>query len=813
MRVPPEERESSVATSVAAAIQSSAPPRMVVVRRHSRELVATLLDVAFLTGFWLLFFWPVLVRRDHLIPYDLLDQHYMFQDFIHQALRTGQSPWWAPNILSGYPMVADPLSALFYPPNLLMHLMVGETHLPYLAMEWQLALHFLWAAVGTYLLARALTGSRAGAVLAALTYAFGAFFAWHTPHLSPVSALSWLPWVLLAYRQAVCRRSLLWTGLAAVAFGLMALAGHALTSVQIGYLLIGLTLLLAVKQWMSDRRGATITALIGMTVLGVGSALSTVQLLPSWQLSGLTERANFSFDAATLSSYMPHWALTAFLPNFFALDGPATYWASGDPAETSLYAGLLPLFLGALGVMYAKPGDRRMTGLLLAGVLLSLALAFGSQTWLYHVVYNLLPGFDHVRRPGNFTAFVQFGLGLLAAYGVKVLEAREEPGRVGHRAVIGWLRWALLLDLGVLALAAVALANSVGGPNQQVLMTVINGVVLAGVILLSAFAVLRGWLHWQFPAQVALVLLVGIAAIDLGSAGAGKVDKPFTWLPDSYIGATWARNPNDPVVPRLLDEQEKALPNRFRFDPHQTGPIWDNGPLFWGLESVRGYSVLWPSSYQQFFNAAVADPNGPLYDLLNVRYLLTPDAIEKSYPEANSEKFRLLADGSPRIYENLNAGPRVWVAHRAVSQPEDAVLPYMQANVASLKDTVVLDEPQPAEADSNTGQGGTAEIVRYENALVTIQASLPAPGFVVLADTYYPGWEARIDGAPAHLYRADGAFRAVWVPAGEHELEYRFTLPILRIGAIVSVAALGAILVLFLAGLALHWRVRNVATH
>jgi hypothetical protein len=812
MRVSRQARESSVATSLTVADQA-AEPRPTVVQRYSREFAAALLDVAFLTGFWLLFFWPVLVRRDHLIPYDLLDQHYMFQDFIHQAMRSGQSTWWAPNILSGYPMIADPLSALFYPPNLLMHWLVLETHLPYLAMEWQLALHYLWAAVGTYLLARSLTGSRAGAVLAALTFAFGAFFAWHTPHLSPVSALSWLPWILVAYRQAVCRRSLLWTGLAAVAFGLMALAGHALTSVQIGYLLVGLTLLLTVKQWLSDRRGAVVTALIGVTVLGAGAALSMVQLLPSWQLSGLTERANFTFEAATLSSYMPHWALTAFLPNFFALDGPAPYWAPGDPAETSLYAGLLPLFLGALGVMYAKPGDRRITGFLLAGVLLSLALAFGSQTWLYHVVYDLLPGFDHVRRPGNFTVFVQFGLGLLAAYGVKVLGARDESGLAGHRAVIGWLRWALLLDLVVLALTAVALANSVGGSNQQVLMTVINGVVLAGVILLSAFVVLRGWLHWHLPARVALILLVGIAAIDLGSAGAGKVDKTFNWLPGSYIGATWARDPSDPVVPRLLDEQRKALPDRFRFVPHQTGPIWDNGPLYWGLESVRGYSVLWPSSYQRLFNAAVADPNGPLYDLLNVRYLLAPDAIEKAYPEASSEKFRLIQDGNPRIYENRDAGPRVWVAYQAVSQPEDAVLPYMQANAASLKETVVLDEPLPADAGSHAGQGGTAEIVRYENARVTIHASLPSPGFVVLADTYYPGWEAWIDGAPAHLYRADSAFRAVWVPAGEHELEYRFTFPILRSGAIVSVAALGAVLVLILAGLALHWRRRGLATN
>lgn len=128
----------------------------------------------------------------------------------------------------------------------------------------------------------------------------------------------------------------------------------------------------------------------------------------------------------------------------------------------------------------------------------------------------------------------------------------------------------------------------------------------------------------------------------------------------------------------------------------------------------------------------------------------------------------------------------------------------MQAHAVSLKDTVVLDESPPAEAAAKTGQGGTVQITRYENARVTIHASLPAAGFVVLADTDYPGWVASIDGAPVHLYRADSAFRAVWVPAGEHDIEYRFTMPILRIGTIASIAAAVAVLALIVAGLARH---------
>jgi len=79
-------------------------------------------------------------------------------------------------VVGGYPIAADPLSALFYPPNLLMHLIVRRELLPYLAMEGQATLHVLWAAFGMYVLARSLTGSWPGAVIAALSWVFGSFF-------------------------------------------------------------------------------------------------------------------------------------------------------------------------------------------------------------------------------------------------------------------------------------------------------------------------------------------------------------------------------------------------------------------------------------------------------------------------------------------------------------------------------------------------------------------------------------------------------------------------------------------------------------
>lgn len=811
-------------------------PAPIWLRRGSPALI----DLGFLGGFWLLYFWPLLVRQEYLIPYDIIEQHYMFQAFVHRSLVAGQAPWWTPHILGGYPLTADPLTMLFYPPALAMHALAWrEVLLPYLYLEWLAALHVLWAAAGTYLLARSLTGSRAGAVLAALTYAFGAFFAMHLPHLSALAGLSWLPWIVLAFRRALRERSLFWIGLAALAFGMMALAGHALTLLQTGYLLGGLTLLaswfhspgaraphaaLAIPDrsldqsmevaeppgdsqpatragtswgqpsWLATLRVHGSILLMGLVVLALGTALAMIQLLPSWELSVRTERANFPYEEAVVSSIQPHWLVTMALPNFFATDGPAPYWGSGDPAETNLYAGLLPLFLAALGVVRARPEDRRVTALLAAGALLALVLAFGEHTWVYRIAYDLLPGVDRVRRPANYVALLHLALALLAAYGVKALE-REPAGGGSSRMLLRWLRWALLLALGLLVLGAFLLARSAGGPGQQVMQGIVDGVVLAGLVLLAAYSAMLARVHWHLALSLLLVLLVGIAAFDLGTATASATYKHHRMRPDSYIGLDWAGDPSAPTVRLLLEAQRSALPERFRILPKQAGSIWENGPLVWRLDSAWGYSVLWPTYYRELFDAATADPNSPLFDLLNVRYLLTPGPIEEVSPGGRPEKFALVHQGAPWIYENRSVGPRVWVASQAIPLPEAEQISYVREHAGALRDVVVLDEGVPIPpigrpGSQGSGPAGSAEILRYENTRVVIRADLAEPAFVVLADTDYPGWRASVDGEPAQLYRADHAFRAVWVPAGDHEVELRFVPSTLLLGAVVSGLAL-----------------------
>jgi uncharacterized membrane protein YfhO len=71
-----------------------------------------------------------------------------------------------------------------------------------------------------------------------------------------------------------------------------------------------------------------------------------------------------------------------------------------------------------------------------------------------------------------------------------------------------------------------------------------------------------------------------------------------------------------------------------------------------------------------------------------------------------------------------------------------------------------------------------------------VDARSDAPGYLLLTDTFYPGWRATVDGVPAEILRADVAFRALRLEPGEHRVEFSYQSVSLRWGAWISAVAL-----------------------
>jgi hypothetical protein len=102
----------------------------------------------------------------------------------------------------------------------------------------------------------------------------------------------------------------------------------------------------------------------------------------------------------------------------------------------------------------------------------------------------------------------------------------------------------------------------------------------------------------------------------------------------------------------------------------------------------------------------------------------------------------------------------------------------------------VIAAGQPSPDDSAT-------IIAYEPERVQIATRLDSPGWLILTDTYYPGWQANIDGRPGEVFQANIMFRAVAVPPGQHTLVFEFKPRSVQIGTLMS----GLTAVLLVAGL------------
>ena len=134
---------------------------------------------------------------------------------------------------------------------------------------------------------------------------------------------------------------------------------------------------------------------------------------------------------------------------------------------------------------------------------------------------------------------------------------------------------------------------------------------------------------------------------------------------------------------------------------------------------------------------------------------------------------------------------------------------YAEAAKSWEGDFYFVLEPEGHTLPSLVASDGASSVTvsGYDLNEVRLRAAMAAPGYVVLTDSYYPGWKATLDGEDTPVIRADYLFRAVYAPAGEHEIIFSFRPPDFIWGAIISAVSLILVLsALLILALRLHRR-------
>jgi hypothetical protein len=680
--------------------------------------------------------------------YEMADAVLVFQPFAQWARGPlPDVPLWNPHVMGGRPFVANAQAALFSPFTWPMLV---------LPFWWSLGvaavLKLVTAALGAFLLGRALGMRFAGALMAGLVFGFGLFFVVWLPW--PLSSVwAWLPWVLLGVHAVVRRPGALpFAGLALVV-ALQYLGGHPESSFHVLAVASLFALLLLSR---SEGRPAAVCRLLG--ALLAGTALAAVAIVP------FAELLAGSADLAEREGKLPAELEARFILGFAFPE----WWGRPSHAQTagfmgvrSFYVGALPLMLAAWALV-ARPSRKRVSVAIVAAV--AVLVVIGAPGTLE--VLTAIPGF-HVSHNTRLIIVSTLAIALLAGWGLDdVIDGVARPRLLAGGAVA-------ILVLPVL----VALVWNDPGVDRA--MVVATWLVFAGA---------GAALLWLRPPAFA-VLACALVAADLVRVGMGQ---------NPSIPLDHARQPVTPAIERL----QAARPARFAGLQPGLGlePLPPDAAMRYGLYDARGYDYPVERRYDTLWRRAVAPPEQGEFAVPTMRIrpddqalralgLLGVTDIVQPPAEPPVPGWEISYDGDDaRLYANPHALPRAWVvAGQRTVADEDAALDAILEPGFDARRTAVVERP----IEGLSGEG-EAEIVRYEPDRVELSATADGRALVVLSDVHMPGWTATVDGRKTDIERVDYLLRGIPVDAGDHEIVLEYRPASWRIGWIVSVlAALG----------------------
>ena len=679
-----------------------------------------------------LFFFEYLppFERVH-IPYDLQGFHYPLNDYAYRALRHGRAPEWDPTIYCGMSFVGNIQAALFYPPAWILYLLQYPAHaLSYLSLEMLVIAHIWLALILCYAWLRYRRLEPLACAFGAAIFAISGYPLLQLQHLGLVCAYSWIPLALLAIDQSIDRGS--WRPLwkLSLAIAFAFFAGYPPTWVAICVCVVTYA---AARSRMAWRRMLGVIVFLAISIL-----VSMVQLLPAAEAAGLKEvEPRYGAGFRDILYFIPY--------------------LSGNHYDFSIRAPVLTnrgydyLYLGAaafLGLLWCgRARLREMLPFFAIAAVSAIAI-----TNPFNLVWSLIrhsPLLSQMVRDWYFLVGITLAAAPLAALGADAfLRRKARPGP----------RW-----VAPLLLAAIAVWSTVQllmwrpkGPGLPVgwpaaLISLVTLVLLW--LVLSAYRGSSG--RARVLLAVGALLAVGVDYKVFGTSLRVNASRGAPDDPNLTIGPPPGMNLQN--YRRLLGNPEY----RAVFDAASASTLEFR---HLGLSTAQGFDPLLSHQYK----AVVGSKPG--------EWLIDFDPRNKELLSLLGIRWMLSFEGSPR-YSYLVSDPDF-----SLLQPSDSYFKVFEFVKSQPPYRWERDEP---------GSSVRATLWSAQHREFAVNSG--SGGRFVLIEQYFPGWEATIDGRPAPVSRWDGAFQSVLVPAGAHEVRFRFHSRSLPWGAAISALSLMAL--------------------
>lgn len=768
-------------------------------------------------GLAFIYFLPALLPGQGIFGTDYLAGGYPFSDFIAGRLRAGALPMWVPYVFGGMPLFANPGST-FYPVWLLAALLVPVGRVLPIVFLVQFGL----AGLGMFLLLRELEVRRWIALLGGLAFQFTGLVTSYVyaGHDGRVIVATLAPLFLFFLHRMVR------TGRVGPAIGATATLAFCFLSFQIqsSYYLLLAGLAWGIFALVTFRpRGR---ALVGRLILGFGAVLiafmlAAVNFLPFLDYVDASPRGgeegrgyeyavSWSMPPSELTSLaVPEWEGASVVdPNTGEPRFPE-YRGENPFKLHSEYVGAFVLLLAGLGAWYGRRD--RYWWFFAALALFALTISFGGHTPIYRLYFDLLPGTRRFRAPSISFFLVSLSLVAMAGIALERLARMMSPGahvRGGGRRkaaargdgadTLDAARWAGMGGVGVAVLFLVA-AAAVDDPGRSA------GLARFGVVLGLTAGLLWAWVAERLTARALFLGLAIVTVTDLWLMGRRffhTVPPPAVWFQADDVVHALAASPTGgrvwvlPVGPQYRGSGNFLMAQRIE----QAGGEHPNP-----LQRWYDYVGAGEQTYVDWHNFLGESPT--FRRAANIRWIVSMVQLEGAEQFAGVQ--RIHGGPSALIYEDPGALPRAYLVGgaRVTDDPEGALAILADPGFDPTTE-VVVHEPPPIPLPGGA-VSGEARIVDWTPDEVRIAVRSDGPALLVLADNYYPGWEAHVNGDAVPILRANHTFRAIAVPAGEHQAVFRFRPTPMWIGFWIYLAGMLALLGYGLWSAYGYWRGRG----
>ncbi len=791
-----------------------------------REWRATLASLAFLAAAVTLFFWDAIFTsqtfylRDHLFTYR------PYRAVVARMLQDGVLPLWNPYLYFGQPLQAV-LIEVFYPTTLLHYVCSFET-----AFKAHILIHYYLAAFGMFALARALSLTRVPACAAALSYALGSFLVSDGGYFNSLTTAGWAPWVILSLVGAARAPRLSRIALAALPLGLAMIGGEAET------LLFSVTVAFAIA--VSEAEGPLLRRLLRPAVPfaavgALGLLLAMIQVLPTAEMIALSPRAeglgeqewkHFSLTLLTSLEVLSPKILGNPAGDLYYLG--ASDWGTGGRAQypyfLSIYVGVAALCLWGCGAILGRGRVPKVLGAL---AVVAFVLMYGERTPVSGWLLKVLPFMTAFRFPVKFFTLASIAGAPLAGYGVQALiDVPWREASVARRRVWGA---ALALVAGAVTVGGWTWAVGGGaiphitehaiqigllGPtsNREGIAEMLGrSVQAAGVTaaLHLALLVAAAWTLSGSRPRAASFAVVLLLAVDFGRANLDlnrTVDPRVVEAVSPLMRALPPDAREWRVVSRLV-ELEYAQPAGVKVsNPDVTSilqyhlfdllGLHPSGGISQGLSygNLHDPGSLYPRVLRGLLVELKRRKNDTdwvtFYQRTGVKYVVSLEEIHDPRVKLLTQ-MTYFSNYPYRLYEVADPLPKAVLvpsARRVVSAWEEVttwLLPSFDPRAE-----VLLEGAGPS-----GGVGGAmeqrVEVVQGKDpSVLVVRANAERDAWLLVTDSWWPGWKATVDGKPVEIEKADVLFRAVRVPAGPHEVRFAYEPWTFRVGAWASIAGL-----------------------